>query len=99
MERTRPLAEIRRQLRGEVGFGCPVEGCGSPYLTWHHFDPPWREREHHDADGMFALCLQHHKEADSGAFSDSQLRSFKAEPFLKKSDPDPLVVSTGFESS
>lgn len=25
-------------LRREVGFGCPV--CRSPFLTWHHFDPP-----------------------------------------------------------
>ncbi len=41
--RREPPAAVRRQLAEEVGFGCPVEGCGSPYLTWHHFDPPWAE--------------------------------------------------------
>ncbi len=76
MNRT-PLAKIRRLLRREVGFGCPVEGCGSPYLTYHHFDPPWARRPHHEPKGMLALCLQHHKEADAGAFTDSQLRQLK----------------------
>jgi hypothetical protein len=89
MDRTRPPADIRRELRTEIGFGCPVDGCGSPYLTWHHFDPPWREREHHDTAGMIALCLQHHKEADSGAFTHDQLRALKAEPFLKRVGAQP----------
>ncbi len=84
VDRTKPPADIRRALRVEVGFGCPVDGCGSPYLTWHHFDPPWRERQHHDAAGMIALCLQHHKEADSGAFSHEQLRVLKASPFRSR---------------
>jgi hypothetical protein len=33
---------------------------------------------------MIALCLQHHKEADSCAFSNGQLRELKASPFLKR---------------
>jgi hypothetical protein len=72
-----PPTAIRRQLRKEVGFGCPVPGCGSPYLTWHHFDPPWHERHHHEAAGMVALCRDHHPEADAGAFTVDQLREFK----------------------
>jgi hypothetical protein len=76
MDRTPPV-KIRRQLAEEVGFGCPVPGCGSPYLTWHHFDPPWAEREQHDQAGMVALCRDHHPEADAGAFSRDQLREFK----------------------
>jgi hypothetical protein len=36
----RPYAHVVRQLRQEVGFRCPVDDCGNPYLTWHHFDPP-----------------------------------------------------------
>jgi hypothetical protein len=75
--RREPPAEVRRELRREVGFGCPVEDCGSPYLTWHHFDPPWNERQHHDPCGMVALCRDHHPEADSGAFTPKQLREFK----------------------
>jgi hypothetical protein len=76
LSRTPPL-DVRRQLRKEVGFGCPVDGCGSPYLEWNHFDPPWRERAHHDPDGMIALCAEHHAAADAGAFTIEQLRDMK----------------------
>jgi hypothetical protein len=73
-----PPPEVLRALRREVGFGCPVDGCGRPYLYWHHFDPPWREREHHDPAGMIALCGEHHFKADHGAFTKEQLHSLKA---------------------
>jgi hypothetical protein len=39
---------------------------------------------------MIALCLQHHKESDSGAFSDSQLRVLKGDPFLRRADAQPM---------
>jgi hypothetical protein len=55
-----------------------VPGCGSPYLYWHHFDPPWREREHHEPQGMIALCGLHHPQADSGAYTKEQLLEMKA---------------------
>jgi hypothetical protein len=77
MNRT-PPADVLRELRAEVGFGCPVEGCGNPYLYWHHFDPPWAEREHHEPAGMIALCGEHHAKADAGAFTLEQLRELKA---------------------
>lgn len=77
MDRTPPI-EVIRALRREVGFACPVEACGSPYLSWHHFDPPWRVREHHDPDGMIALCMEHHRHADAGLFTTAQLREMKA---------------------
>lgn len=76
MNRT-PPAEVRRALRREVGFGCPVPGCGSPYLYWHHFDPPWIERQHHNPAGMIALCGEHHAKADAGAYTKEQLQEFK----------------------
>jgi hypothetical protein len=79
MNRTPPL-EVRQQLRREVGFGCPVEECGNPYLYWHHFDPPWSERQHHDPTGMIALCAEHHAKADVGAYTTQQLRSLKNSP-------------------
>lgn len=88
-KRSAPPAEARRELRKEVEFGCPVDDWGSPYLTWHHFDPPWREERHHRVAGMVALCLQHHKEADVGAFTVEQLREFKAYPFLRRSGSFP----------
>ncbi len=78
MDRTPPV-EVLRFLRKEVGFGCPVRDCGSPYLQWHHFDPPWHVREHHDPDGMIALCGEHHDKADAGAFTPAQLRQLKAD--------------------
>jgi hypothetical protein len=73
-----PPSHIRRQLRVEVGFGCPVSGCDNPYLEYHHFDPPWRNGKRHDPDGMIALCGEHHKKADGGAFTVDQLRELKA---------------------
>jgi len=76
MNRTPPKA-VRQELRREVGFGCPIPGCGNPYLTWHHFNPPWHEKEHHNPEGMIALCLEHHKKADYGAFNVDQLLELK----------------------
>lgn len=76
MER-KPKIEVRRKLRKEVGFGCPVPGCGRPFLEWHHFDPPWRELNHHNPEGMIALCVEHHAQADGGAFTIDQLKRFK----------------------
>ena len=76
MNRT-PPAMVLRELRREVGFGCPVPDCGNPYLTWHHFDPPWHQDEHHNPAGMIALCIEHHPKADAGAFTKEQLHEFK----------------------
>ena len=36
--------------------------------------------------GNGALCLQHHKEADAGAFTPEQLRTLKEDPFLRRVD-------------
>jgi hypothetical protein len=77
MHRT-PPKDVRKALAQEVGFGCPVEGCGSPYLTWHHFDPPWKESQHHDVAGMVALCREHHDAADTGAYTQDDFREMKA---------------------
>jgi hypothetical protein len=76
MERTPPV-EVRRTLRREVGFGCPAPGCANPYLEYHHFDPPWRDRQHHDPNGMIALCAEHHRKADGGSYTNEQLRTLK----------------------
>lgn len=35
------------------------------------------------------MCLQHHKEADSGAFTLDQLRSLKSDPYLRRSGMGP----------
>jgi hypothetical protein len=72
-----PYRDVKRRLRREVGFTCPVEGCGNPYLTWHHFDPPWRVEHHHRPEGMIALCLEHAAQADNDAFTHDQLRALK----------------------
>jgi hypothetical protein len=76
MSRTPPDG-VRKVLRDEVGFGCPIPGCGSPYLECHHFDPPWRIKQHHDVKGMIALCREHHIQADQGAFTIDQLHAYK----------------------
>lgn len=35
---------------------------------------------------MIALCLEHHKQADYGVFTDEQFSNFKSKPFLTKED-------------
>lgn len=72
-------AKVKEMLRSEVGFGCPVKGCGNPYLEYHHFDPPVNVRPHNDPTGMIALCAQHHRKADGGAYTVEQLHAFKAD--------------------
>ncbi|WP_133202535.1 MULTISPECIES: hypothetical protein [Arthrobacter] len=70
-------------LREEVGYHCPADKdgdiCGSPYLTWHHFDPPWRVEKHHRPEGMIALCREHADKADNRSYTDDQLRTLKKE--------------------
>ena len=73
--------DVKEHLRKEVNNACPIEGCGSPYLTWHHFDPPFAEANSHEPDGMIAMCLEHHKRADSGAYTNAELRELKSNPF------------------
>ncbi|MDO8039526.1 hypothetical protein [Janthinobacterium sp. SUN137] len=68
---------VKLALREEVGFGCPVDGCGSPYLEYHHFDPPVNVRAHNDPLGMIALCPTHHGKADGGNYTNEQLHALK----------------------
>jgi hypothetical protein len=68
--------DVRRELRKEVGFGCPVKGCDSPYLEYHHFDPAWHVDPHHDPRRMIALCSEHHAKAD--AWTVEQVRALKS---------------------
>ena len=81
MNRT-PPKEVTEALRKEVNFGCPVHGCGVPYLTWHHFDPPWSVRQHHNPEGMIALCAKHAAFADAERYTPEQLREMKMKPFI-----------------
>lgn len=77
---------VKSLLRQEVNWGCPVEGCGSPFLSYHHFDPPFAEfvdGQEHDPHGMIALCLAHAKMADGGVWTKDQLQRMKRFPFLQ----------------
>lgn len=74
LDRT-PPPDVREALRKEVGFGCPI--CRSPFLTYHHFNPPWREKEHHEPKGMIALCAKHHDSADRNTYSVEYLDRLK----------------------
>lgn len=80
-----PPRALLRELRKEVHFRCPIPDCGSPYLTWHHFDPPWRVERHHRISGMIALCREHADKADNGAFTNDQLRNFKSQEYRHES--------------
>lgn len=75
-----PPQKVLRILRKEVNFGCPYPGCGKPVLSWHHFDPPWHIREHHNPKGMIALCPEHHALADGGHYTKNQMLDWKRNP-------------------
>ncbi|MCP3942536.1 MAG: hypothetical protein GY710_13760 [Desulfobacteraceae bacterium] len=86
MTREQIPADVRKTLRTETNFGCPVDGCGSPYLSYHHFDPPYHVKKHNNPEGMIALCLHHHKQADVGTYTNEQLFELKKDPYLKQGD-------------
>lgn len=69
-----PRVAVRRFLRKEVGYACPI--CGDPLLTYHHI-VPWSEEEHFRTADMIALCYRHAREADSGTICRRDLRQLK----------------------
>lgn len=73
----RPPKKVRDALCREVGFRCPIRDCGSPYLTFHHFRPPWSVKPHHNPAGMIALCSNHAAKADGGYYPDDYLLELK----------------------
>src|SRR6266446_2552326 len=75
-----PYDGVKQALRQEVHYACPVPGCGSPLLLFHHFDPPWKRKHHHNPGGMIALCTKCHPKADRGTWTKAQLHSFKRNP-------------------
>ena len=73
---------IMKQLRKEVNFGCPIKNCGSPFLTYHHFEPTFRELKDmdnpsHRPQGIIALCHLHADQADGGSWTNNQLTEMK----------------------
>jgi hypothetical protein len=80
MERASGQHPVAIELRREVNFCCPVPDCDNVILTYHHFDPPWRDRQHNEAGGMIAICPICHGKAEGGAWTIEQLRHFKKNP-------------------
>ncbi|MDC0935534.1 hypothetical protein OAS39_04545 [Pirellulales bacterium] len=75
MNRVPPL-DVRMLLRKEVGYLCGrCQSC--PFLTWHHFAPPWRVEQHHRPEGIIALCRKCHDIADAGTWTSEQLVALK----------------------
>lgn len=70
-------ATIRKALREEVGFGCPI--CRSPFLEYHHFNPTWAESKKHIPSGMIALCPAHHRKAHGDTWSKEDLTKLKSQ--------------------
>ncbi len=81
MENRIPNVIIRKRLRKEVNYGCPI--CRSPFLAYHHFDPPWEPNHIHNLEGMIALCPLHHAQADVGTWTNQELRNMKKDKLEK----------------
>lgn len=80
---------IKRKLRQEVNFGCPIKNCGTPYLKYHHFDPTFAKLEKttnptHLPENIIALCAEHEDHADGGKWISEKLREYKNNSFITK---------------
>lgn len=99
---------VKNQLCKEVNYGCPVDDCGIPFLTFHHFEPTYAELKtqdnpKHNPEGIIALCHVHADQADGKGWTDDQLREMKKKPFLTENirtaqfpyKRDEIVVQAG----
>jgi hypothetical protein len=67
---------MKRLLRKEVHFGCPVDACGSPFLTYHHFDPPYRKgKKHIQLLALSASLKNHPRLARAGRVKEAKPRA------------------------
>lgn len=94
-----PPAKVKRELRQEANFGCAI--CGCPLIEYHHIIP-YSQVEHNDPDHMIAVCPNHHRLCDDGAFTRDELYEFKEDPALSDVveyefyfDPDSPVIPLG----
>ncbi len=74
--------EYYQILRKQANFGCAV--CGIPIMKVHHIEP-YRKVKKHELNNLILLCKEHHKLADSGMISKSELYKLKAHPFNSES--------------
>ena len=84
-ELTRDISnDNKEKLRKEVNYVCPardVNGpCSSLFLTWHHFDPSFKNCREHNPNGIIALCPTHASRADAGEYSVEELKYWKNNP-------------------
>lgn len=66
--------ETKEILRREVGFCCPMQNCGNPYLEYYHFDSAFH---FNDINGMIALCHEHYKKAENNTYTVDNLHEVK----------------------
>lgn len=92
-------ADIRRELRQEVNFGCAY--CGVPIIQHHHIIP-YAEIEEHRPEEMIALCPNCHSEADAGSISRGRLYQLKENPhnsdvvdYMFYFEPNPPLIQMG----
>jgi len=77
---TRDIPEpIRRSVRQRCGFGCVV--CGDPFITYHHFDPPFKDAPAHRAEGITLLCQRCHADETHHRLAPDYVRQHNAKPY------------------
>lgn len=84
-----PPRPLRRKLRQEVFYSCPL--CADPLLVYHHIIP-WHVEQHFREEDMIALCCKHARMADANAISRQTLYNLKANPPRKKKIRDRFVI-------
>lgn len=76
-------AEIKRQVRQRCGFGCVV--CGSPFIHYHHFNPPFADAVEHRSECITLLCGADHDRASRGLINGEALQYHDAHPYCHQS--------------
>jgi len=79
-----PILEPNKRIVRQVAFfGCVI--CGNPLIEYAHIIP-YEKSHNNEPENLVALCPNNHTEYDLGAFSEAEIRNYKANPFNRGRD-------------
>jgi len=73
---------IKELVRRRDGFGCVR--CGSGLYTYEHFNPPFKDAQKHDPDGIALLCWQCQGRTTKGVLSKETIQNDVKDPCCKR---------------
>lgn len=73
-------AAVKRTVRQECGFGCAI--CGSAFVQYHHFDPPFESAQKHRSEAIILLCPTCHTKFQH--IPAQEMRQYRLNPRCKQ---------------